>query len=76
VTTLLVDPVVVLPHDEPTDLGVQLGERQRGRGHRFAVIAGWDVTGQRGQQLGGDGAEQAFDLAASAGLGSSGRCNT
>lgn len=37
---LLVDAVVVLPEDEPADLGVELGGRQGRRGRRFAVIPG------------------------------------
>src|SRR5664279_1534862 len=61
-------PPVVVVHDEPADGGVQPGQRQRCGGDLLPVVAGRDVPGQSGQQFGGQGAEELFDLAPSAGL--------
>ncbi len=61
---LAVRPLVVGAGDPPADRGVELRQREPWR-------AGWpaadEVAGQVGQQFGGDGAEEPFELAAPCG---------
>jgi hypothetical protein len=65
---LRVHPPVVGVHDVPADGSVQLRQGQRRRGDRFAMILRRDMAGQSGQQLGGDRAEQTFEIAPTAGF--------
>lgn len=58
-------PLVIVLDDEAVDGGIQLFEGQHRRGRR---VAAGQVSGQFGQQLRIDGAEEAFNFSASLGL--------
>jgi hypothetical protein len=50
--------------DVPADRAVEVTERELRRVNGRAGAVGRQVAGQRGQQFGGDGAEEPLDLAA------------
>jgi hypothetical protein len=63
-TGLRVCVPVVGVDDEFADRGVEFGQWQRRCGHGLAVGSVRDVAGQGGEEFGGEGAEEALDLAA------------